>query len=73
MEAIKENWITIKEAIRKEYNITDISFRTWIEPLEIYNIILNISNVSYQHPMDKVIHIMLITRVINHNAQGLCG
>jgi len=38
MEAIKENWITIKEAIRKEYNITDISFRTWIEPLEIYNI-----------------------------------
>ena len=38
MEAIKENWITIKEAIRKEYNITDISFRTWIEPLELYNI-----------------------------------
>lgn len=33
MDSIKENWNLIKETLRKEYDITDISFTTWIEPL----------------------------------------
>lgn len=30
---IKENWDFIKDTIRKEYDITNVSFKTWIEPL----------------------------------------
>ena len=34
MDAIKENWTTIKEAVRREYSLSDISYHTWVEPLE---------------------------------------
>lgn len=39
MEDIKKSWPTIKETIRREYNLTDISYRIWVEPLEVYNIV----------------------------------
>lgn len=38
MEEIKKNWDIIKETVRREYSLSDISYHTWIEPLEIYNI-----------------------------------
>ena len=37
MDEIKENWTIIKETIRREYNISDISYRTWVNPLEFYS------------------------------------
>ena len=39
MDEIKENWLTVKETIRREYNISDISYQTWVAPLEFYNIV----------------------------------
>lgn len=38
MDEIKENWTTIKETIRREYNISDVSYRTWVNPLEYYDV-----------------------------------
>lgn len=38
MDKIFDNWNKIKEAIHLEYDLTDVSFRTWIQPLEIYKI-----------------------------------
>ncbi len=38
MDELKENWITIKETIRREYNISDISYKTWVNPLEYHNV-----------------------------------
>ena len=38
MEEIRENWMTVKETIRREYNISDISYQTWVAPLEFYNV-----------------------------------
>jgi chromosomal replication initiator protein len=38
MDILKENWEVIKDTVRKEYNLSDISYHTWIEPLEFYNI-----------------------------------
>lgn len=32
-QLIKEKWTEIKEIMRKEYNLSPISFKTWIEPL----------------------------------------
>lgn len=47
MDIIKENWNTIKETIRKEYDLSDISFNTWVKPLE------------YHETVDDVIHIVI--------------
>lgn len=34
MDYIKENWEEIKESLRKEYDLSDISFNTWVNPLK---------------------------------------
>ena len=36
MEGIKANWTAIKETIKREYDLTEISYRTWVEPLQFY-------------------------------------
>lgn len=36
-ETISENWEKIKENLRNEYNISDISYSTWIKPLKYHN------------------------------------
>ncbi|MCQ2977363.1 MAG: chromosomal replication initiator protein DnaA [archaeon] len=38
MNKIKENWNEIKEYIKKEYELTDISYDTWILPLKYHDI-----------------------------------
>lgn len=38
MNFIKEKWDEIKETIRKEYELTDVSFDTWIKPLSFYDV-----------------------------------
>lgn len=44
-ENIRENWTKIKETVRREYNLSDISYHTWVEPLEFYNIEGNVINI----------------------------
>lgn len=34
---IKENWEEVKTAIKEEYGLTDIAYKTWIEPLSVYS------------------------------------
>ena len=36
MDIIKERWNEIIETVRKKYGLTDISFKTWIQPLNEY-------------------------------------
>ncbi len=38
MDEIKENWQTIKETMRREYNISKISYQTWVDPLEFFDV-----------------------------------
>lgn len=37
-EEIKENWQKIKEYIRDDNNLTDVSYNTWILPLEFHSV-----------------------------------
>lgn len=37
IDLIKENWNNIKETVRREYELSPISFHTWVEPLEYYD------------------------------------
>ena len=46
MEAIKENWTTIKEAVRREYSLSDISYHTWVEPLEFHNVVNDVVSIA---------------------------
>ena len=42
MDSIKDNWDLIKETLREEYEITDISYNTWIVPLNFYQVKNNV-------------------------------
>ena len=38
MDNIKEKWGEIKDIVKREYNLSGISFSTWVEPLQFYKI-----------------------------------
>lgn len=38
LEQIKKNWDYILETMKKEYDISDVSFKTWILPLKVYSV-----------------------------------
>ena len=51
MEQIKEHWEEIKQSIKKEYDLSDISYNTWIMPLKLYE--EKDKNVSILIPSDQ--------------------
>lgn len=38
MDLIKEKWDLIKETLRTEYDLSDISYNTWVKPLNYHNV-----------------------------------
>ena len=38
MDYIEKNWDLIKETVRKEYDLSDISYSTWVAPLNFYQV-----------------------------------
>ncbi len=51
MDIIKEKWDDIKETVRREYNLTNISYDTWVKPLEFYKVENDVVNIII--PSDK--------------------
>lgn len=45
MEELKLKWEEIKELCKKEYDILDVPFKTWILPLEIYSVENNLVKI----------------------------
>ena len=45
MEIMKENWNEIKETVRREYNLSDISYHTWIESLKFHDVTNDVVNI----------------------------
>lgn len=50
-DPIREKWNLIKETIRKEYELSNISYSTWIEPLKLYKV--DGDNVFIIIPIDQ--------------------
>lgn len=50
-DSVKKNWNLIKETIKKEYELSNISFSTWIEPLKLYKV--EESNILVIIPAEK--------------------
>ena len=38
MNIVAEKWAEIIHKLKIEYGLSNVSFRTWIEPLEVYNV-----------------------------------
>ena len=38
MDSIKEKWEEIKDTLRKEYDLSEISYTTWVAPLKFYDL-----------------------------------
>lgn len=50
-DSVTKNWNLIKETIKKEYELSNISFSTWVEPLSLYKVQDN--NVLIIIPAEK--------------------
>ena len=60
-EKLRDNWESIKHTIKIESGITEISYRTWIDPLTVYSVQDN--NVKILIPSDNS---MALQYIINH-------
>ena len=38
LETMKDQWEKIKDTLRREYDLSDISYNTWISPLKLHNV-----------------------------------
>lgn len=76
MSEIKEKWEFIKETVRKEYDLSEISYNTWIKPLKFHDIqdntliviipsdnnqVLNYINTKY-----KTFFQVTVSEIMNH-------
>ncbi len=76
MDIIKEKWIDIKETVRREYNLSDISYHTWVKSLEFYNVVDDVVNIiipsdqahalNYISSKYKSFFKVTITEMFNH-------
>ena len=39
MEELKQKWDLIIQTLKEDYDITDMSFRTWIKPIQLYSVV----------------------------------
>ncbi len=60
-EILKSNWESIKNKIKNESGITDISYQTWIHPLSVYGI--ENDTVKILIPSDNS---FALTYIVNH-------
>ena len=76
MDSIKENWNLIKETLRKEYELSDISYTTWIEPLNFHRVKDNVviimipsdqaHDLNYISSKYKIFFQVTIAEMMNH-------
>lgn len=77
MDKIKDTWETIKETIKKEYDLSEISYVTWVEPLQYYKteddtVIVSIPSdqshaLKYISSKYKSYFEVTITEMMDHN------
>ena len=76
MDLIREQWEEIKEALKHEYEISNIAFETWIKPLQLDSVVDDVvyiiipndkANVSsYISSKYKTIFQVAISEKCNH-------
>jgi chromosomal replication initiator protein len=52
MDIVRQKWEEILKKVKDEYNLSDVSFNTWLQPLSIYKI--ENSVVTIEAPSEKI-------------------
>ena len=52
-EKLKQNWESIKNSIRSDAGITEVSYKTWIDPLTVYGFDNSTNTVKIFYPSDN--------------------
>lgn len=59
MELIKEKWDEIKETLRREFDVLDVSYNTWIRPLKFFevenNTVIIMVNSDQSQTLDYIV------------------
>lgn len=77
MDEIKNKWEEIKEILRREYDLTDISYATWVAPLKLFKVEDDIVTILIPHEQAHALNYITkkyescfkvtITELMNHN------
>ena len=53
MDKVIEKWDEILQTVKRDYNISDVAFNTWLKPLEVYDVTDNIITILV--PSEQVV------------------
>ena len=60
MDKVIEKWDEILQTVKRDYNISDVAFNTWLKPLEVYDVTDNIITILV--PSEQVVLINLLNK-----------
>lgn len=63
MDKVIEKWDEILQTVKRDYNISDVAFNTWLKPLEVYDVTDNIITILV--PSEQVVLINLLNKNIS--------
>ena len=63
MDKVIEKWDEILQTVKRDYNISDVAFNTWLKPLEVYDVTDNIITILV--PSEQVVLINLLNKKYN--------
>lgn len=77
LETMKDQWEKIKDTLRREYDLSDISYNTWVKPLKLHDIeqdtvVIMIPSdqahaLNYISNKYKIFFQVIITETMEHN------
>lgn len=63
MDKVIEKWDEILQTVKRDYNISDVAFNTWLKPLEVYDVTDNVITILV--PSEQVVLINLLNKSTN--------
>ena len=55
MDNVIEKWDEILQTVKRDYNISDVAFNTWLKPLEVYDVTDNVITILEIPRSDEII------------------
>ena len=60
MDKVIEKWDEILQTVKRDYNISDVAFNTWLKPLEVYDVTDNVITILV--PSEQVVLINILNK-----------
>lgn len=62
MEELQQKWDEIKESLRRDYDVLDVAYRTWILPLQFYDIKDNTVRIFIPNEISQSLGVSIINK-----------